>query len=127
VTNYILGLCQLNPILLSNPQYDVLSGGMGAASADILAMTPKKEPLLVSCTMGMPDQKKIGLLLAARTAISQRFGWPGGQIKVLLVTGKPSVPHADSETQILAAEHLHQLWGMIKKGDMLGAWSLIGV
>lgn len=137
-TNYILGLCQLNPILLSNPQYDSLTGGLSAGSADILAMTPKKDPLLVSCTMAMPDDRKLGMLTAARTAVCHRFGWPESQVKLLLVTGKPSVPQTNissfasginrsNEVRTLAAQDLENIWRSVRQGDTLGAWSLIGV
>ena len=136
VVNYLLALCQLNPIPLSNPAYDVLSGGMKAGSADILAMTPEGDPVLVSCTMGMPADRKYGMLLSAATAIRQRFGWSEDRLKLLLITGKPSVPRSSATgpiltpkttVRMLAAEDLKSLWEMIQGGDISGARSFLGL
>ncbi|MCH7736317.1 MAG: hypothetical protein IH872_02840 [Chloroflexi bacterium] len=127
VVVYLLGLCQLNPILLSNPQYDSLNGGLNSASADILALTPEKEPLLVSCTMAMPDVKKIGTLAAANTAISERLGRVSGQLNLLLVSGKPSVPHVENSVPTLGAVDLRAIWEMIENGDIRGTWNLMGL
>jgi hypothetical protein len=127
MVSYLLALCQLNPILLSNLKHDVLSGGMQAGSADILAMTPEKDPILVSCTMAMPDDRKVNMVLSARTAICQRFGWNEDRIKVLLVTGKPSVLKQDAKVPTLAAQALQRLWTLIQQGDLTQAQSLIGI
>ncbi|MCH8801809.1 MAG: hypothetical protein IH963_12965 [Chloroflexi bacterium] len=127
VVVYILGLCQLNPIHLANPKYDFLTGDQGAGSADILALPLNDAPLLVSCTMAMPDARKINMLTAAETAIVERFALPADQIKLLVVTGKPSVSLTDGAPAVLAAEDLRDLWEMIVDGNVRGAQDRLGV
>lgn len=127
VVTYLLGLCQLNPILLSNPQYDVIHGGLQAGSADIVASAQGGGPLLVSCTMAMPDTRKRDMLLAARTGIANRTGIPLEDIRPVLVTGKPSVSHSDPELLELAATDLRRLWEMCKQGNLPEARHLLRV
>jgi len=126
VVTYLLGLCQLNPLLLSNPQYDVIHGGLEAGSADIVASTQGGDPILVSCTMAMPDARKRNMLLAARTAIANRFKVPLEAIKILLVTGKPSVSPSGRELLELAATDLERLWVMCREGNLSEARRLLG-
>ena len=126
VVTYLLGLCQLSPILLSNPQYDVIHGGLEAGSADIVASTQGGVPILVSCTMAMPDARKRNMLLAARTAIANRTKVPLEAIKILLVTGKPSVSPSGTELLELAATDLERLWAMCQQGNLSEARRLLG-
>ncbi len=126
VVTYLLGLCQLNPILLSNPQYDVIHGGLQAGSADIVASTQDGDPILVSCTMAMPDARKRNMLLAAQTAIANRNGMPLEAITVVLITGKPSVYPADTGLLELAATDLERLWTMCRQGNLSEARRLLG-
>lgn len=77
--------------------------------------------------MGMPNNRKSGLLLAARDAISERFGWDESQVNVLLVTGKPTASSMNLDSKVLAANDLRALWELIKKGDIGGARSVIGI
>ncbi len=126
VVTYLLGLCQLNPILLSNPQYDVIHGGLQAGSADIVASTQGGIPILVSCTMAMPDARKRNMLLAARTAIANRAKVPLEAIKILLVTGKPSVSPSSTELLELAATDLERIWTMCRQGKLSESRRLLG-
>ena len=121
LTNYLLALCHLNPILLSNPQYDTLLGNLNAGSADIVATDSDSNPILVSCTMAMPDSRKVGLLLATRTAICRRMQTPESRVKMLLVTGKPSVSEEFSEMRIVGAEDLVQAWEALQLGNEAAA------
>ena len=127
VVTYLLGLCQLNPMLLSNPQYDVIHGGLQAGSADIVASAEGGGAILVSCTMAMPDTRKRNMLLAARTAIANRTGIPLEEIRAVLVTGKPSVSYSDTELPELAATDLERLWEMCKQGNLTEARRLLRV
>jgi hypothetical protein len=126
VTNDLLALCHLNPRLLA--PYDALAAPSNPGSADILAASPDGLPLLVSCTMAMPDDRKANMLGAARTVICQRYKWPEENVKLLLVTGKPSVsdPYT-SGIRTLAATDLDKMWELIKHGDVSGARGLIGI
>ncbi len=127
VVTYLLGLCQLNPILLSNLQHDVIEGGLEAGSADIVASAQGGEPILVSCTMAMPDARKRNMLVSAQTAIANRTGMPIEKIRAILVTGKPSVSPSGTELLELAARDLGRLWGMCKQGNLTEARRLLGV
>lgn len=127
VVTYLLSLCELSPILLSNPQYDVIEGGLQAGSADIFATAHSVTPILVSCTMAMSDPKKRGMLLAARTAIANRVRVPPETIRLVLVTGKPSVAPSDAEMVELAAEDLKELWAMVRQGNLFGAKRRLGL
>jgi hypothetical protein len=127
VVMHLLGLCQLNPILLSNPQYDVIHGGLQAGSADIVASAPGGEPIVVSCTMASPDKRKCNTLLAARTAIASRSDTPPEAIKAILVTGKPSVSSSDKELLELAATDLRRLWELCRQGNLSEARRLLGI
>lgn len=118
VVMYLFGLCQLNPILLSNPQYDVIEGGQQAGSADILASDQEGRPVLISCTMAMPDARKRDMLLAAQAAIASRIGVDAEMIRTILITGKPFVSKSDTRLVELAAQDLEQLWIMIQKGNI---------
>jgi hypothetical protein len=126
VVTYLFSLCQLNPLLLSNPQYDVIHGGLEAGSADIVASTQSGTPALVSCTMAMPDARKRNMLLAARTAIANRLNVPLEAIKMLLITGKPSVSPSGTELLELAAADLERLWEMCRQGNLSEARRLLG-
>ena len=127
VVTYLLGLFQLNPVLLSNPKYDVIEGGLQAGSADIVASAPDGDPILVSCTMAMPDARKRNMLLAARTAIANRVRVPLEAIRVMLVTGKPSVSPSDTELVELAAADLERVWAMCRQGNLSEARRLLGL
>ena len=127
LTHHLLALCQLNPILLSNPQYDVLFGDLSAGSADILATTPMMDPMLVSCTMAMPDVRKAGMLTAARTAVSSRIRLPEDRIKMLLVTGKPTVSEDFPNMRVLGAEDLTKVWEALQLGNIAEARQILGV
>lgn len=124
---YLLGSCHLNPILLSNPQYDSISGSLNAGSADILAATSYMDPLLVSCTMGMPDVRKAGMLTAARTAISSRLHLPEERIGMILITGKPSVSEEFPNMAVLGANDLLSLWELLQSGELTAARRIFGV
>ena len=126
VTHYLLALCRLNPILLSNPQYDVLLGDLSAGSADIVATASGTDPMPVSCTMAMPDSRKAGLLAATRTAICNRVRLPETRLKMVLVTGKPSVSEEFSEMRVLGAENLVQVWQALQFGNEAEARSILG-
>jgi hypothetical protein len=78
--------------------------------------------------MAMPDDRKANMLGAARTVICQRYKWPEENVKLLLVTGKPSVsdPYT-SGIRTLAATDLDKMWELIKHGDVSGARGLIGI
>jgi len=127
VVTYLLGLCHLNPILLSNLKYDVVNGGFEAGSADIIALAQDGSVILVSCTIGMPDRNKRNMLIAARTAIAQRIKVSPQAIKLILISGKPSVSASDAEMVELAAADLKKIWEMIRGGNLSEARSLLGL
>ena len=105
-THYLLAHCRLNPIcfLTSNTMFCwvILSAG----SADIVATASGTDPMLVRCTMAMPDSRKAGLLAATRTAICNRVQLPETWLKMVLVTGKPSV----SEKSLKCATWAQRIW-----------------
>ena len=127
VTLNLLALCGLSPIWLSPGKHDVLSGGLSAGSADILATTREGHPILVSCTMAMPDSSKAGMLGAARTAICSRFQLQEKSMKMVLVTGKPSVTEQYPDIRVIAAEDLSEVWQALQVGNVVAARHLVGV
>lgn len=96
-----------------------------SGSADIVASTQRGDPMLVSCTMAMPDARKRNMLLAAQTAIVNRSGMPLEAIRVVLVTGKPSVSPSDTGLLELAATDLERLWVMCRQGNLSEARRLL--
>ena len=127
LTLNLMALCGLSPIWLSPLKHDVLSGGLSAGSADILATTREGDPILVSCTMAMPDSSKAGMLGPARTAICSRYQLQEERMKMVLVTGKPSVTEQYSDIKVLAAKDLSEVWEALQVGNVVAARHLLGV
>jgi len=127
VVTYLLALCHLNPILLSNLRHDFVNGGLEAGSADIMALAQDGSVILVSCTTGMPDRNKRDMLIAARTTIAQRINIFPRTIKLVLITSKPSVSESGEEIVELASTDLEQLWERIQGGNLSEARRLLGL
>ena len=127
VTAHLMGLCELNPITLSNPQYDAVSGDVAAGGADLLGLGDAGRPMLVSCTMGMPDGRKRGLLSSACAAIARRSGLSAATFVLVLVTGKPTAPNVDDDIHDVSAQDLERAWQMIQEGDISQARRVFGL
>lgn len=124
---HLMALCELNPLSLADSQHDVVSGELSAGSADLVGLAAAGRPLLVSCTMGMPDEKKRGMLRSARTAVARRCGIEESAFVLVLVTGKPTSRPVSDDVHDVAASDLERVWKAIKRGDIAEGRRILGV